>query len=706
MFTAKTKQTAAWLPIGPTPWLSGLVFLLTAAEVIPSFGNGSVRPDVPALFYSFIICGIFCFWLATIWLTYAASKRLNRFLSRSVSRSFAFVTVSLIAWTALASYAMAWAVRFYTGVFPGFESLQMLRGENGAAFIVSFLQDTAADKLHMALLLVGASVIAVPLLLYQTLKSKYTDRGAFLARRVAVYGGLCSLGVAVCCLGYIVSGPNFDNRRAQVRYIQTSVSPPITYIANIVQAVVSGEAIAAKMSADARLPLTVQPTAAPSWQGQKPPNVIYLVLESARADLIFQTVDGVEVTPNLNFLARNGYYFPTAHAQASHTDYCVPSYLSSLYPLRQQDHHYYDRNSPWPKVLIYDYLADLGYTAGIITSDNTAWGRQRNFMRSEKLDVYFDSENLPTTYTQVDTNRGYVSTDKVVPENGAATSPDRKTLDIAFAWMTRQVAAGKPFFLHSMLQDAHFPYTQGEAYPKIAHPSDTSTFQYKFFKCPPDKVPILKNAYLNCAHQVDAEIGRLISFLKENGQFENTLFVICGDHGESFMENGLMAHAGPSTETVLRVPMILFDPRQPGKRVEYPAEQIDLAPTLCGLLGVAPHPGFQGIDLLSEKRLPVEERYTFASSQVPGFWKGDCITKAGRWKFWNDITNGRQELYDLAEDPLEENNILQQKPELARELAAKLATWRQNQLAYYKFPIFYGNYHPPRNIAHVSSSSP
>jgi hypothetical protein len=66
-----------------------------------------------------------------------------------------------------------------------------------------------------------------------------------------------------------------------------------------------------------------------------------------------------------------------------------------------------------------------------------------------------------------------------------------------------------------------------------------------------------------------------------------------------------------------------------------------------------------------------------------------------RWKLVRNLAAGTAGLCDVAEDPLQRNELGWKQPDLADRLRATLAAWRAQQLAYYAFPFYYENYYPP-----------
>ncbi len=154
---------------------------------------------------------------------------------------------------------------------------------------------------------------------------------------------------------------------------------------------------------------------------------------------------------------------------------------------------------------------------------------------------------------------------------------------------------------------------------------------------PTDEViQTLRSIYLGLATEVDHHIGRVVSFLKETGQYDNTLLVVTADHGEMLGDRhswGKMSvyDAAYHTPLIVRVP----DGAR-GKRVEAPTESIDIVPTILDWVGQAIPDSMNGQSLMpflqSESSTPVDwRRYSFSELDFadplnPTRWQRDLET--------------------------------------------------------------------------------
>ncbi len=422
-------------------------------------------------------------------------------------------------------------------------------------------------------------------------------------------------------------------------------------------------------------------------------SLIVIAVEALRHDVIGMQHQGREIMPHVNGLARGGVHFTNAYSQSTHSDYADPCIVSSLYPLRTRGHHYYSRSDPWPKVLIYDVLKQHGYATAIISSQNEGWGRMDQFLASPHLDLFFDSRDYDGETFVCDRDPGFARF--VKGARVAGKLDDRITIQKVIGWIGEQQAADVPFFVSVNLQTSHFPYEIPGGRTGPFQPA-MMDFPASFVSYPREKVPVVRNAYYNALHYIDQQIGRLVSFLDETGLRDETLLVIAGDNGEAFYENGHPTHAGPPYEPAIRVGLLMHCPAVLTPATEtYLMQLIDVAPTALALLGIAPHPCFQGIDVLAADRPANEARVVLVhcESALSG---SDAVVSGTGWKYVEDRRSGQRRLHQLGTDPGEERNLGDTYPEVTRVLQRVMHQWRQRQLLYYQTPAYYGWYWPPR----------
>ena len=425
------------------------------------------------------------------------------------------------------------------------------------------------------------------------------------------------------------------------------------------------------------------------------PSIIMIQVESLRSDVIHAQHQGREVMPHLNRLAEKSLVWKNAYAQSTHSDYADPCIVSSLYPLRTRTHHYYGLDDPWPKQLSYDCLKQVGYDTATISSQNEMWGRMEHFLDSPNLDFFYHPERSNNSkFAEVSPQD--IGFYRHVKTGGlkAGKFSDRHTADVAIDWIRERLGSGRPFLLNMNLQSSHFPYIIPDeaARPFQPHgiPGDASFAWYA-----PSQTEVVRNTYFNALSEVDGQLGRLFAALEESGRMKNTIIVVLGENGESFHENNQVCHANKPYNASTHIAAVMFGPRwiRAGEE-EYPLEHVDILPTLFRQIGLEPHPNFQGIDALAADRPELKDRFLYFHTLSPLSWT-DGLQWAGRWKCLWDFTRNQAELYDLATDPGETENLAEVHPQLASALGQQLERWRSRQLAWYHYPRLYQNYFPP-----------
>lgn len=166
-------------------------------------------------------------------------------------------------------------------------------------------------------------------------------------------------------------------------------------------------------------------------------------------------------------------------------------------------------------------------------------------------------------------------------------------------------------------------------------------------------------AYYACVSYVDAQIGLLLDALDRLKLADNTIVVLCSDHGFSLGEYAGQWRKGSLHESVARVPLLI---RAPGRRPGVCArlvELVDLYPTLsdlCGLPVAAALEGSSLAPLLDDPQRPWKRAaFTTLKRQRDGVEaEGVC---SERYRFTRWTADGRCELFDLQADPAERRNL-------------------------------------------------
>jgi len=334
-----------------------------------------------------------------------------------------------------------------------------------------------------------------------------------------------------------------------------------------------------RLSGHAKVTASLDPVQKVALKTQRQPNVVVVMMESMSAEYMstFGNKDGL--TPNLDRLAGEGLLFSRLYAAGTRTVRGLEALSAALPPLPGKS------VVRWPDV---SNLNTLGSTlAARGWAPHFLYGGYGMF---DNMNGFFGAQ-------------GYQVTDRTSFQDGIIEFEniwgvaDEHLFDQALLNLDKEAAAGKPFFAHVMTASNHVPFT----YPKgrIDIPS-----------------PGGRNGGVKYA---DYAVGRFVEMAKQKPWFDNTIFLFVADH--------CARSAGKTKIPVYRyhIPAIVYAPKliKP-RRVDQLASQIDLAPTLLGLLGLDKDDHFIGRDIL--KTPPEEGRALLSTYQNLGYLKGDVLT--------------------------------------------------------------------------------
>jgi arylsulfatase A-like enzyme len=336
-------------------------------------------------------------------------------------------------------------------------------------------------------------------------------------------------------------------------------------------------------------------------------------------------------------------------------------------------------------------LKALGYKTSIFSSQNENWGGMINYHRPDRLDRFFHAATFDgPTYAPW----GDISFAEWVKETkGAGSVDDRYTVSAAMQWL--DTVGTTPFFLHMNLQSSHVPYVVPDDFLRPFGPK-TLDFTIMWGKFPRDKIQVVKDRYADSLFYEDTQIARLFDHLRSRGLWEHTLVIIGGDNGEAFYEHGFASHATALFNEVVKVPMIIRVPGLPPGERARPAMFLDIPPSILDLLGLPPHPGFQGISLFADPPNPA--RSIFMIAQTPVVYETAIVRSGFKLLFAERSGStylGRYLLFDLTNDPGEQTDIASSRPGLLDDLSRRLQLWRGEQLAYYSDPSRQAREYPP-----------
>lgn len=390
------------------------------------------------------------------------------------------------------------------------------------------------------------------------------------------------------------------------------------------------------------------------------PDVVIIMLESVGLDHLGYEGYSRKVTPHLDRIARDSVRFREARTTATHSNYAQMAVLSSLFPRRYSGLDTY-RRLDYPRVLWHDFLGQAGYTTATHSSQDETWQGMLRFQSTKSKISFHHSRTYEGEHLRM-------GSELIVPDEVTATR--------AIQWMERVTG---PRGLYLNFQSTHFPYKIPRGAARSFQPEATTPGKVHFLNYPDAEKKRVVNRYDNALAYVDAQVGRIYEYLKTSGRLENTLLIVVSDHGELFGEHEMVTHGRSLYDAEARVPLLVhFPTRYKACDVLTPVSTLDVLPTIAAVLEVPAHPAFQGQSLWEENL--GSERAIFMNIQ--GMKSQEAVI-CDQMKLIHDRTDGQFFLFDLAQDPGEEKNLFNSRPQLAHELHQLLSTQMRAQMSYH-----------------------
>lgn len=385
--------------------------------------------------------------------------------------------------------------------------------------------------------------------------------------------------------------------------------------------------------------MSLQPTV-----GTTPLNVVIIMLESVRADST--TVHGPELptTPYLAELAKEGVMLEDMSVVYPRTSGAWMAILAGQYPLTIEgaarwtvEHRRQPRIRALPSL-----LSEQGYATAFFTPTDLNFADEIEVVRSLGFEHIVSDPELQKL--------GQERTNYL----GGA---DESMIEPILAWTAAQQKAGKPFMTAIMTNVGHHPYSTPATWKKIQFPG---------------VVDERLNDYYNCLLYIDGFLETLMRGYEGLGLRDNTLFIVLGDHGQSFGEHGLRQVYNGLYQEGVHVPAVLYAPGVSRLRgtVRGARQHIDVLPTVIELLGYEARGGrLPGVSLLAP---PDAERKMFLSTSMAG---SALAARHGTRKYIYRFDRSPLEAFDLASDP-KESRPLVVSPDEASAVVREMLEWK------------------------------
>ena len=403
--------------------------------------------------------------------------------------------------------------------------------------------------------------------------------------------------------------------------------------------------------------------------GQGPPttplqplNVVVVMVDTLRADHMSTFGYERQTTPFIDQFAGDGVVFDWNWSQASCTFPSVNSLLTSRYPgiFINQGREFMGLPEGVPT--IQGVLQEKGYSTVAVSASPIVRATPNEYNPSGGFDRGFDTFVEGCLWL-----------------HGGCVNAK------VFAELDR---VEEPFFLYAHYMEPHSPYDPPKNYKhqfagdydgfdfiRKGDPNPIGRMLYEdgpVFDLKEQDIQHLVDLYDDEIRSFDNVFRRLIGRLRDQGLLDRTIVALVADHGEEFLEHGHIKHCRGSWATLSHVPMILWVPGvSEGRRIGATVENIDLVPTLLDYLHIdMADRGFEGHSLrpLIEGREP-SDLYAFS---YQGRYRAVADTA------FHLILNGAERsvtLFDVAADPLEQDDLFALGHPAAGPLTAALNSW-------------------------------
>jgi len=394
-------------------------------------------------------------------------------------------------------------------------------------------------------------------------------------------------------------------------------------------------------------PVAATPTPAPNLG---PPNVVLILADDLGWGDIGSNGNRAIQTPNLDRLAAEGarytsFYVPTPICSASRA-----GLLTGRFPPRV--------GIPWNpptrlntgEVIIPSVLKARGYATGMVGKWHLGWERDEMPIHYG-FDFYY---GIPAGEDESD----FVLGDLPTADNAPPDQLSRRYTSEAVKFIT---AHRERFFMYLAHRDPHLAnFPAGDFAGRSA-----------------------AGAYGDVIEQLDATVGDLMRSLRELGVDQNTLVVFTSDNGPVIPPGSAGPFSGGKAsceEGGVRVPALMRWPARirPGRVVNEPVSSLDLFPTLVALTGATlPAKHYDGRDI---SRLVTGEVERIGGQGIDGGREivffgatGPAGLRSGKWKYLRPgMWSGTTTLFDLESDPTEKLDLSRSRPELVKQLEARL----------------------------------
>jgi lipoteichoic acid synthase len=374
----------------------------------------------------------------------------------------------------------------------------------------------------------------------------------------------------------------------------------------------------------------------PRYEDPRKKHIAFIILESTRARSVTVYNESLHTTPWLAELAKESLVAERAYAIVPHTSKALVALLCGIEPRLNMP---ITESLPdaIPTRCLADLLDEQGYATAFFQSATEHFEGRRQLVRNMGYEFFQPLNEMDTSGFDKANYFGY--------EDDIMLEPSRQWLE---------GVTDRPVFATYLTLTPHHDYLAPRRYGHFDFDEDEEL-----------------NNYLNTIRYMDHFLQNLMDQYRELGLYDDTIFVIVGDHGEGFGEHGRRQHDNVIYEEGIHIPLMIYEPGKPRReRITGPVSQIDIVPTLTEMLGYEILGGkLPGVDM----RKTTDRRTVFAHC----WYERRCMASVtGTDKYIHHFNRQPDEFFDLAVDPLELDDLAPMRTDLGLR-RMELMAWRQ-----------------------------
>lgn len=410
-----------------------------------------------------------------------------------------------------------------------------------------------------------------------------------------------------------------------------------------------------------------------SLSAEAAPNILFLFADDQRADTIGAWGNDHIKTPHLDRLSRQGFNFQRNYCFGGNSGaVCVPSRAMLL----SGRTWFHTDNKLSKAISLPEHLAANGYA----TFATGKWhnGEPLLLRCFERAKAIFFGGMCDHTKVPL---RDKTEDGKLSETQRGEGFSSEIFADAAIEFLANYREA-KPFFAYVAFSSPHDPRQPPEAYRELydeippplpanflpQHPFDNGQLKIRdeqnaAWPRTAEVVGEQLRDYYGMVSHLDAQVGRVLKALERSPHSSNTIVVYAADHGLAMGSHGLLGKQS-LYEHSMRCPLIIAGPGIPQGQSESFTYLFDLFPTICGLAGIRPPDGLDGLSLktiLANPTARVRDTVFLPYLELmrsirDEHWKLIVYPPINHRQLF-DLANDPDEMHDLAENPTQAANL-------------------------------------------------